>query len=574
MNNKLQITYGQYTTEGKKEVNQDFHDLNIPNDHLLKYKGISVAIADGISSSDVSQNASKISVVSFLQDYYCTSESLSVKKSAQKVLMATNSWLYSQTKQSKHRYDKDKGYVCTFSAMIFKSTTAHIFHLGDSRIYRIRDKKLELLTNDHRLWISQNQSYLSRAMGMDSLLNIDYDSISIEKDDIFLLMTDGVYEYIESEFMIDTIENCKDDYDLAAKLFVDKALENESTDNLTIQLIRIDNLPNKEIKEINQQLKDKPLPPLLEARMIFDGYKIIRNLSASSRSHVYLAVDEETDASVVIKIPSIDLQNDKAYLERFMQEEWIARKINNAYVVKSYLQTRKRNYIYNVTEFIEGQTLTQWLIDNPNPTLDKVRDIIEQIAKGLFAFHKLEMIHQDIRPENILIDSTGSIKIIDFGATRVEGIADINSKLTQEDLQGTALYSAPEYFIGKRGTNRSDIFSLGVIAYQMLSTKFPYGTKVARSSNEKVQKKLKYNSLLLNENSKIPLWIDGALKKSLAINPNHRYEELPEFMHDLFHPNEKFLNQKNIPLMERDPIVFWQGITFILSIIVVVLLIK
>ena len=574
MNNKLQITYGQYTSKGKKEVNQDFHDLNIPNDHLLKYKGIAVAIADGISSSDVSQIASKISVVSFLQDYYCTSESLSVKKSAQKVLMATNSWLYSQTKQSQHRYDKDKGYVCTFSAMIFKSTTAHIFHLGDSRIYRIRDKKLEILTDDHRLWISQNQSYLSRAMGMDSLLNIDYDSISMEKDDIFLLMTDGVYEHIKSEFIINTIEEHKDDYDAAAKLFVTKALENKSGDNLTIQLIRIDNLPNKEIKEINQQLKDKPLPPLLEARMTFDGYKIIRNLSSSSRSHVYLAVDEETDSSVVIKIPSIDLQNDKAYLERFMQEEWIARKINNAYVVKSYLQTRKRNYIYNVTEFIEGQTLTQWMIDNPKPTLDKTRGIIEQIAKGLFAFHKLEMVHQDIRPENILIDSTGSIKIIDFGATRVEGIADINSKLTQENLQGTALYSAPEYFIGKRGTNRSDIFSLGIIAYQMLSAKFPYGTKVARNTNEKAQKKLKYSSLLLNKNSKVPLWIDEALKKSVSINPNQRYEELSEFMHDLYHPNEKFLNRTKTPLIERDPVVFWQGITFILSIIIFILLIK
>lgn len=574
MKNQLQITSGQYSSKGRKDVNQDFHNIVVPNDHLLKYKGISIALADGISSSAVSQIASEISVRSFVDDYYCTSESWSVKKSAQRVLHATNSWLYSQTKQSQHRYDKDKGYVCTLSSMILKSNSAHIFHIGDSRIYKLRDNNLEQLTTDHRLYVSSNESYLSRAMGMDSKLTIDYDSIGIEKDDVFLLMTDGVYEFIDKKFITDTLEKYKDDYQSAAKYFVDTALENGSDDNLTIQIVRIDNLPNKELKEINQQLKEKPLPPMLEPRMDFDGYKIIRNLYSSSRSHVYLALDEETNISVVIKIPSIDLQDDKAYLERFMQEEWIAKKINNAYVVKSYLQTKKQNYLYNVSEFIEGQTLTQWMIDNPKPTLEKVRDIIEQVAKGLFAFHKLEMIHQDLRPENILIDTTGSVKIIDFGSVKVAGISDINSKIQQESLQGTALYSAPEYFLGQEGSNRSDIFALGVIAYQMLSGKFPYDTKVARCKSKKALNKLKYNSLILDESSKTPLWIDEALKKSVQITPNNRYEELSEFIHDLYHPNAKFLNKKATPLMQRDPVIFWQAVSFLLFSIVIILLVK
>lgn len=574
MKNQLQITSGQYSSKGRKDVNQDFHNIVVPNDHLLKYKGISIALADGISSSAVSQIASEISVRSFVDDYYCTSESWSVKKSAQRVLHATNSWLYSQTKQSQHRYDKDKGYVCTLSSMILKSNSAHIFHIGDSRIYKLRDNNLEQLTTDHRLYVSSNESYLSRAMGMDSKLTIDYDSIGIEKNDVFLLMTDGVYEFIDKKFITDTLEKYKDNYQSAAKYFVDTALENGSDDNLTIQIVRIDNLPNKELKEINQQLKEKPLPPMLEPRMDFDGYKIIRNLYSSSRSHVYLALDEETNISVVIKIPSIDLQDDKAYLERFMQEEWIAKKINNAYVVKSYLQTKKQNYLYNVSEFIEGQTLTQWMIDNPKPTLEKVRDIIEQVAKGLFAFHKLEMIHQDLRPENILIDTTGSVKIIDFGSVKVAGISDINSKIQQESLQGTALYSAPEYFLGQEGSNRSDIFALGVIAYQMLSGKFPYDTKVARCKSKKALNKLKYNSLILDESSKTPLWIDEALKKSVQITPNNRYEELSEFIHDLYHPNAKFLNKKATPLMQRDPVIFWQAVSFLLFSIVIILLVK
>lgn len=568
MKNILQVTIGQYSTKGNKEVNQDFHGISVPNEYLLKYKGIAIALADGISSSDVSDIASKISVNSFLEDYYCTSQTWSVKKSASRILTATNSWLYSQTKKSIHSSNKDKGYICTLSSIILKSTTAHIFHLGDSRIYRVRDKKIEQLSQDHRLWVSSDKSYLSRAMGMDSQLTIDYDSIPIEKNDIFILSTDGVYEYLEDNFLLDNLEKYENDYEKLAKFFVDTALKNGSNDNLTIQIVRIDNIPNKDIKDINKELENKPLPPMLEARKKFDGYTIIRNISSSPRSHVYLASDEETKENVILKIPSIELQEDKAYLERFLLEDWIAKKINNEHVVKSFLQTRKKNFLYNVSEYIQGQTLTQWIKDNPKPKLENVRNIIEQIAKGLYAFHNLEMLHQDLRPENVLIDESDSVKIIDFGSTRVEGIADIDTVMQQHSLQGTALYSAPEYFLGYLGTNRSDIFSLGVITYQMLSGKFPYGTNIAKCENARQQKKLKYTPLFEDENSKIPLWIDEALKKALAIDPNDRYSEITEFIYDLRNPNKKFLNKTKPALIERNPLIFWQSISLILGVIV------
>ena len=570
MKNKLQVTTAQYSYEGLKDINQDFHGITIPNDYLLKYKGISIALADGISSSDVSDIASNITVNSFLEDYYCTSQTWSVKKSVTRILSATNSWLYSQTKKNIDSINKDKGYICTFSSIILKSTTAHIFHLGDSRIYRIRNKKIEQLTQDHRVWVSSNKSYLSRAMGMDSKLSIDYDTVAIEKDDIFILSTDGVYEFIEDDFLIKNLEKYKGDYDALGKLIVNTALENGSDDNLTIQIVRVDNIPNKELKDIDQELENKPLPPILEARESFDGYTIIRTLNSTPRSYVYLAYDEESKRNVVLKIPSIELQEDKAYLEKFLLEDWIAKKINNPHVVKSYIATRKQNYLYNVTEFIQGQTLTQWIKDNPKPKLQEVRQIVEQIAKGIYAFHKLEMLHQDLRPENILIDESGSIKIIDFGSTKIEGLADIDTLTEQYNLQGTALYSAPEYFLGYLGTNRSDIFSLAVITYQMLSGKFPYGTNIAKCTTAKQQRKLKYKTLYEGETSKIPLWVNETLKKALALNPNDRYGEVSEFIYDLKNPNKKFLRKKRPALIERNPLVFWQVSTLILAVVVMI----
>ncbi len=166
MSDVLAISVGQYSDKGRKAINQDFHGVLVPKEPLLSTKGIAIAIADGISTSEVSHIASETSVRSLLDDYFCTSETWSVKKSADQVLTASNSWLHSQSQKSEHRFDKNKGYVCTLSAMIIKSTTAYIFHLGDSRIYRLRKGELTQLTDDHRTWVSSEQSYLSRAMGI------------------------------------------------------------------------------------------------------------------------------------------------------------------------------------------------------------------------------------------------------------------------------------------------------------------------------------------------------------------------------------------------------------------------
>lgn len=571
MSTQLKISVGQHSDKGRKETNQDFHGVYLPTEPLLTSKGIAIALADGISSSDVSQIASEAAVSGFLEDYFCTSEAWSVKKSAQQVLTATNSWLHSQSRQGQHRYDQDKGYVCTLSALIIKSTTAHILHVGDSRIYRLRGNTLEQLTKDHRHWISREKSHLSRALGFRQEVEIDYHAQPLDQGDIFLLVTDGVYEHIDPDLIINLIHENQENLDQAAQAITAKAHAQGSADNLTAQLVRVDELPGQDADAIYQQLTELPFPPLLEARTILDGYQIVREVHASSRSHVYMAVDTETRTQLIIKIPSIDLRGDPAYLERFLMEEWIARRINSPHVLKPCAQTRKRNALYIVTEFIDGQTLTQWMIDHPKPDLETVRGIVEQIARGLLAFHRMEMLHQDLRPENIMIDKTGTVKIIDFGSVRVAGIMEIATPIERQDLLGTAQYTAPEYFLGEGGSTRSDLFSLGVITYQMLTGKLPYGAQVAKSRTKAAQAKLKYGSVLDDERE-IPAWIDDVLKKAVHPNPYKRYEELSEFIHDLRHPNKAFLNKRRPPLLESNPALFWKGVSFVLAIIIAILL--
>ncbi|WP_299197887.1 bifunctional protein-serine/threonine kinase/phosphatase [uncultured Amphritea sp.] len=573
MNSHLKITTGQFSDKGLKALNQDFHGAVIPKEPQLSLKGVALALADGISSSDVSQIASETAVKSFLSDYYCTSDAWSVRTSGERVLGSINGWLFSQTQRSEFRFNKDKGYVCTLSAVVFKASSLHIFHIGDSRIYRLRGEGMETLTKDHRAWISKEKSYLSRALGISIDMELDYQTSTLHEGDIYLLCTDGVYEFIETPFIFQALQDYADDLDKAAEIIVKQAMENGSNDNLTLQIARVDQLPQQLESTLKHQVEELELPPLLHARETFDGYLILRELHANSRSHVYLAEDSGSNTRVVIKIPSVSQSDDPAYLERFLMEEWVARRINSAHVMKTGLQSRKRNYLYTVTEYIEGQTLAQWLIDNPGPDIETVRIMIEQIALGLQAMHRKEILHQDLRPENVMIDNNGTVKIIDFGAVHVAGIVEAENTLEQTGLPGTALYMAPEYFVGEVISTRSDLFSLAVIAYHMLSGRFPYGTRVAKCTTAAAQRKLSYQSVL-DEEKAIPNWIDATLQKALQPNPYKRTAEISEFVYDLRKPNHNYLRRNQPPLMERNPLLFWRSVSFLLTLVVLFLLVQ
>ncbi|MGK0500841.1 MAG: serine/threonine protein phosphatase PrpC, partial [Oceanicoccus sp.] len=203
MRKALKLSVGQYSDKGRKPLNQDCIGIFIPEEPLLSTKGAGVAIADGISSSDVSQFASETAVSNFLQDYFSTSECWSVKKSAECVLQALNAWLFSQTHNSPYRFNKDKGYICTFSALIIKSNFAYTFHSGDTRIYRVVGQRLEQLTEDHSRQHDAHHSYLTRALGIHHHLDLDYNAFTVAVDDIFILTSEGVHDFVDGTDIVE-----------------------------------------------------------------------------------------------------------------------------------------------------------------------------------------------------------------------------------------------------------------------------------------------------------------------------------------------------------------------------------
>jgi serine/threonine protein phosphatase PrpC len=549
----MQISIGQFSDHGRKPRNDDFHGVRLPGDRLMRTKGICAAIADGVSASERGHEAAGACVSGFLADYMSTPESWSVRKSAQQVLTALNAWLYSQG----HAYrDPARGLLSTLSALVLKSTTAHVFHVGDSRIYLLRAGSLEPLTTDHKTWVASGRRFLSRAMGIDPRLDIDYSRRTLEPNDTFLFTTDGVHEFITDREMARVIGENAVNLDKAAEIIARTALANGSQDNVTVQILRVESLPAQQGEEIYQQLTELPFPPPLEAGMVLDGYRIARELHASSRTQLYLAEDMNTGMQVALKTPSVNFDDDPAYIEQFIQEEWVGRRLDNPHVMRVHVPARRRQFLYTVMEYIEGRTLRQWMHDHPRPDLEAVRLLVEQIARGLQAFHRLEMTHRDLKPENVLIDARGTAKIVDFGSARVAGIAEIETPFTRANILGTRNYCAPEYLDGQAGDNRSDIYSLGVIAYEMLAGQLP-GGEMPEDWRAGRRAAPRYTPIG-EHRADVPHWVDGALRKAASPQPERRYGELSEFLFDLRHPNRSLVTDLKPPLIERNPVMFWK----------------
>ncbi|MCU7938067.1 MAG: bifunctional protein-serine/threonine kinase/phosphatase [gamma proteobacterium symbiont of Bathyaustriella thionipta] len=569
MKQKLEISIASYSDKGIKNDNDDCLAFKVPGNHALKNKGIVIAIADGMSSSEAGKEASHACINGFINDYYSTPDSWIVQNSTQKILSALNSWLYSRGHTD---YQSARGMVTTLTILILKSTTAHIFHIGDSRIYRLRDEQLEQLTRDHRVWISDEKNYLNRAMGIDLHLDIDYRKVPLEKDDLFLLSTDGIHDFISSKSLRETLNSSSAknyNSDLLTQkchAIAQQAIDNQCDDNLSLQLLKIDNLPLAEEKELLQKAHELPFPPSLEPGMIFDGYKILKEIHASNRTHIYSALHQQTNHKVILKIPSINFEDDEHFIEQFLHEEWAGKRIESPYVLQVIPPIQKPRSLYYVTEFLEGITLREWMKQNPLPSIDIVIPIVEQIAKGLRAFHRLEMLHQDLKPENIIISPQGKLKIIDFGSVKIAGIYELKKNSEDDDnLLGTVNYSAPEFYLGQSGGERSDLYSLAVITYELLNNSLPFGKEMPEKANFRQLSQLKYVSSI-HLNPMVPNWMDGAIKKALSLDIKLRHEDVFEFLHDLKNPNPHFVNTIATPLIERNPVLLWRSTSIVLFI--------
>ena len=550
----LGLSLGQASIAGRKSRNQDFHGAMVPRGSALAIKGAVLALADGISTSDVSAMAAETAVKALMTDYYATPETWSPQTSAARVISATNGWLYAQTRAA-HGGDRERGLVCALAALILRGQTAHILHLGDARVWRLSGGRLEPLTADHSA-LHGGSMVLTRAMGLDAHADIDHRQEVLRKGDIFLLTSDGVHEHW-SPARITALLTPNADLEAAAAQILAEAFAAGSPDNLTLQIVRIDSLP-RDGESLRATADLLPLPPALTEGGRIDGLTLIRQVHVSHRSRLFLAQDA-TGARVALKLPTADLAADPQALRRLMTEVWIARRLSHPRLLGAP-EAPGRSALYTVTNWVDGQTLRQWHHDKGRPDLTQWRDIAGQIASGLTALHRRQMLHQDLRPENVMIDDQGRITLIDFGAAHVAGLQE---GLPGDDILGTAQYTAPEYFTGGVVDARADQFSLGVILYELLTGALPYGAAVSRLRRPKDAARLRWRPLP----DMFPGFVDAALARACHPDPFRRFDRMSEFVTALSTPEPL----RPLPLAARHPERFWQGISLALGLLCVML---
>ncbi len=549
---ELKIALAQFCDKGIKPENQDTVGARIPEGSALISKGIAIAIADGVSSSSSAQQASQTAITGFLTDYYATPDTWRTQQSAIRVIQSLNQYLWGQSRNSV----REEGYLTTFSSLILKGDSAFVFHVGDTRVYRFRDGYLEQLTRDHSQRIDKKTTYLSRALGADLSLEIDLHKTELCRDDIFLLTSDGVHDVVprsELQSMVrdgGEVENIK-------QVIADRALALGSQDNISVQVCKIEALGAASQNDAVTVLSQLPFPPEMEPGNKLDGMTIKSIMHESERSQVYL-VEMADGRNAVMKTPSRNYDDDPAYIERFVMEAWIGSRIQNNNVVRVLTPEHERSFLYYLTEHVPGPTLANLIKERAPFDIPDAIELLEQMIKGVRAFHRKDTLHQDLKPENIVIGSNGPV-IIDFGSCWVAGVEEASAPFKRDTILGTLRYSAPEYRTGTSIGQRSDQFSLAVLAYEMLTGHLPYGSAYENQHDARGFQKLAYQPAR-KHNPLVPPWMDYALEKALSMHPESRYPALSEWLRDMQRPNPNWTRKEDIPLLERNPLRVWQAL--------------
>lgn len=563
--NSLEVTVAQESIAGAKATNDDSMGIHIPDDpNLLTHKGIAAVIADGVSAADHGREAAETCVQTFLGDYVGTPESWTVKTSGKKVLTALNNWLYGQ---GAGLHDAHSGFVSTLSILILKSRTAHLFHVGDTRIYVFRNGALRQLTRDHATPVARGKTYLSRAMGLDTSVDVDYRAVPVEVGDIWVLTSDGLHSYVASEGLTSVLSSGADLPGMCADLIA-RAQRANSPDNITCQLLRIEHLPDASAAEYINHLTELPFPPQkLSIGDVLDGFEVLREIHTSSRSQLFLVKDTRTSDQLVMKTPSVNFEDDPAYIERFVLEQWIGARTQSLHLARSAEPPEDRSCLYHLQEYIDGETLWEWIQRHKKraevPVVSEVVGVIGQVVKGVMALHRKEIFHQDIKPGNVLLGKDGVVKLVDYGSCFVAGVDEIAAPIVRDKILGTVSYAAPEYSLGLKPGPNADLYSVGCLAYEMMTLRHPYGAAGESVRTPEDFKNLVYSPAYLH-NPNIPVWIDGALERAVKVDAGERYAELSEFITDLEKPNPDFLQRRSLPIIERNSKSFWQGLALLL----------
>jgi serine/threonine protein phosphatase PrpC len=555
---------GFYSDIGSRKQNDDFAGAVLGTELPTPRQDVVAAIADGIGSTKGGRVAAETTVRGFLEGFCELPETLEVKRAGAKVLEALNSWIHAQG----HRDPALAGMGCTFTAVVLRGRLAHVLHVGDTRAYRLSGERLTHLTIDHvRKHGGRGSRTLYRALGVEPDVRLDYAAQPVALHDRILLCSDGVHEYLADQSVADFLRERSAPGDTARAL-VEAALQSGSTDNCTALVLDVVGLPTAESAAIRNTIVQLPIMPVPREGQTVDGFALKAFLSDGRYTRLFAAVDNLEGGEVALKFPKPQAATLATHSASFMREAWVGACMSSpwlGHVIE--LPPGRQTALYSVMPLYQGELLETRLKRRPALGLEEGRDIAIKLARAAAALHRAGIIHRDIKPDNVILEAGGSLKLIDLGVVRVRGLED----LPPERIPGTRAFMAPEMFAGEAGNEATDIYALGITMFYAFTGEFPYGNADATSPPRR-DRPLELTTLRPD----LPSWLQAAVGRAIAIDPAQRFGDMAEFAFEMEGgpaPAPLALGRPRT-LYERDPVQFWQGVAALLLLALILLLLS
>lgn len=551
----VEASVGFSSETGPRPRNEDFAGVVFGAELPVPRRDVVAAIADGIGGARGGRVAAEIAVRGFLDGFCDLPETVEVRRAAARIVDSLNSWLHSQA-----RHDPELTRMgCTFTALVLRGRVAHVLHVGDTRIYRLRGDRLVRLTVDHVRDDGSGRSHiLTRALGVETEVRLDYASQPVTLHDRFLLCSDGVHGALSDEAIADILRERSAPSDTARAL-AGAALEAGSADNCTALVLDVVRLPTADSADIGAPIMQLPLIPVPVTGETVDGFVLKALVSEGRYSRLFAALDEIDGGDAVLKFSKPQVAAVATYRAAFVREAWVGARVNSPWVGRVIeLPPGRQTCLYTVMPLYQGELLETRLARAPALGLEEGRAIAIKLAQAAAALHRAGIIHRDIKPDNVILEGGGALKLIDLGVVRIPGLEDF----PPADIPGTAAYMAPEMFEGEAGNPATDIYALGVTLYRAFTGEFPYGNADAASPPRRDRPKE-----LTALRPDLPAWLEAALGRAIARDPAARFRDMSEFAGEMEAGPAPTATVARRPqtLLERAPVRFWQGVAVLLA---------
>lgn len=549
----LRADVGIATEKGKRPENEDYVAACFGPSGGRSHLGIVAAVADGVGGHKGGRQASELAVRCFIDGYYAQPETLGVLRASARSLEAINSWIAAQARADPELL----GMGSTFTALIVARRTAYVVHIGDTRLYRLGDGRIELLTKDHAIGRGDFSSALHRAVGFEDQIRFDHAVHALSAHDRFLLCTDGVHGWLSDQRLRELLGE-RASPEETARIIVASALDAGGSDNATALVVDIVDLPPADESEIARAVAGLPIQKLPEPGMIVDDFRIDEVVSNGRYSRLMRATDLENGKSLVLKFPHPRIAEDASYRLAFVNEAWVSARVRSPWIGEVVeIPPGRQTRLYSAMPFYDGETLEARLRRPPKIGLAEGVQIATRLARAIATLHRSGIIHRDIKPDNVILLSDGGLRLVDLGVCRVPQLEDF----PEQDIPGTPSYMAPELFAGAAGDELSDLYALGVTIYRAFSGSYPYG-EIEPFTKPRFGKP----QPLYTKRPDLPAWLGAVLSKAVAPDPRDRYGDVLEFAFELENgaARSRPLEPKKKSLYERNPLAFWKGLSLCL----------